>query len=160
MTAPDITPRDSILEIRNLSVNFVASTGLLKKSLVRAVDDISLSIKKGESLGVVGESGSGKTTLARTIVRLVRPSSGNILFEGSDIVDLKAGTLKEYRRRVQMIFQDPYESLNPRSRARDAIEEPMIIHGLFKDKKERRDRVNELLQLAGLNPATGGQVSA
>ena len=127
---------------------------MLKRSRVTAVDDVSLTIKKGESLGVVGESGSGKTTLARAIVKLIRPSSGNILFDGNNIVGIKASGLKHYRRRVQMIFQDPYESLNPRSLAKDIVEEPMIVHNIISEKAERRERVNELLQLAGLNPST------
>jgi len=132
----------------------VTSLGVLKRSKVTAVDNVSLSVKKGESLGVVGESGSGKTTLARSIVMLLRPSAGNIIFDGKNIVGLKSRSLKEYRQRVQMIFQDPYESLNPRTRVKDIIEEPMIIHGIVKDRKARKDRVNELLQLAGLNPTT------
>jgi oligopeptide/dipeptide ABC transporter ATP-binding protein len=110
-------------------------------------------MRKGESLGIVGESGSGKTTLAKTIVRLVRPSTGSIYFDGEDVIKSKR-IAKSYRRRVQMIFQDPYESLNPRSLARDAVEEPMIIHGIIKDKEKRRDRVHELLKLVGLNPET------
>ena len=132
----------------------MTSLGVLKRSKVTAVDNVSLSVKKGESLGVVGESGSGKTTLVRSIVMLLRPSAGNIIFDGKNIVGLKSRSLKEYRQRVQMIFQDPYESLNPRTRVKDIIEEPMIIHGIVKDRKARKDRVNELLQLAGLNPTT------
>jgi oligopeptide/dipeptide ABC transporter ATP-binding protein len=145
---------EDLLQIRNLSVNFVTSLGVLKRNKVTAVDNVSLSVKKGESLGVVGESGSGKTTLARSIVMLLRPSAGNIIFDGKDIVGLRSRSLKQYRQRVQMIFQDPYESLNPRTRVKDIIEEPMIIHEIVKDKKARKDRVNELLKLAGLNPAT------
>lgn len=151
---PEVSNGRDILEVRNLSVNFVTSAGLLKRNMVRAVDDVSLSIRKGESLGIVGESGSGKTTLARSIVRLIRPTSGEIIFDGREIGDFYSSSLKEYRRRVQMIFQDPYESLNPLSRAGDTVEEPMVIHGIIKDKKERKDKVFELLQLAGLNPAT------
>jgi len=150
----DLSSDKDILEIKNLSVNFVTSAGILKRNSVRAVDNVTLSIRKGESLGIVGESGSGKTTLARSIVRLIRPTSGQIIFDGQDIVDFYSRSLKEYRRRVQMIFQDPYESLNPRSRAGDAVEEPMMIHGLIRDKKLRKDRVFELLRLAGLNPST------
>lgn len=143
-----------ILEIKDLSVNFVTSTGILKRNLIRAVDAVSLSIRKGESLGIVGESGSGKTTLARSIVKLIRPTSGQIIFDGEDVSDFHSRYLKKYRQRVQMIFQDPYESLNPLSRAGDAVEEPMVIHGIIKDKKERKEKVFELLQLAGLNPGT------
>jgi oligopeptide/dipeptide ABC transporter ATP-binding protein len=135
-------------------VNFVTSAGILKRNTIRAVDNVSLAIRKGESLGIVGESGSGKTTLARSIVRLIRPTAGQIVFDGQDIGDFYSHYLKEYRRRVQMIFQDPYESLNPLSRAGDIVEEPIIIHAIIKDKKERKEKVFELLQLAGLNPTT------
>jgi oligopeptide/dipeptide ABC transporter ATP-binding protein len=143
-----------IMDVRNLTVTFATSLGLIRRSKLVAVDNVSLQVRKGESLGIVGESGSGKTTLARALVKLVRPAAGSVTFDGNDIFRQKGAANKDYRRRVQIIFQDPYESLNPRSTARQAVEEPIIIHGLISDEEERRKRVEELLFLAGLNAAT------
>jgi oligopeptide/dipeptide ABC transporter ATP-binding protein len=141
-----------LLDVRNLTVTFAASLSVIRKSKIRAVDNVSLRVIKGESLGIVGESGSGKTTLARAIVKLVRPTAGSIEFSGSDIYRQRGKDAKDYRRRVQMVFQDPYESLNPRSTARQAVEEPIAIHRLIEGKEERRKKVFELLSLVGLNP--------
>jgi oligopeptide transport system ATP-binding protein len=143
-----------ILDIRDLSVTFAVSVGIIRKASVRAVDGVSLQVKKGESLGIVGESGSGKTTLARAIVKLIRPGHGTISFDGEDIFKQKGQKVKGYRRRVQMIFQDPYESLNPRSTALEAVAEPMSVHGLAKGKEERAKKAHELMELVGLDPST------
>ncbi len=143
-----------ILDVRNLSVQFITPAGLLRRRVVKAVDDVSLQLRRGESLGLVGESGSGKTTLSRAVVKLTRPTSGTVLFEGEEIVRQSRRTREGYRKRVQMIFQDPYESLNPRASVKHAVEEPMLVHHMFKDKTEREQRVSELLKTVGLNPLT------
>jgi len=119
---------------------------------VKAVDGVTLGVRKGETLGIVGESGCGKTTLARSIVRLVEPSKGRILFEGSDICKLKGGELKPFRRKMQMVFQDPYASLDPRQSVRSALTEPMHIHGIVSGKEEANKRAAELIRTVGLNP--------
>jgi ABC-type oligopeptide transport system ATPase subunit len=147
MAVGDVT----LLEIRDLTVRFVTGRSLLAKKIIVAVDGVSLSVKEGEVLGLVGESGSGKTTLARTVAKLVNPHSGSVLFKGVDIAGLRGGAAKEYRRQVQMIFQDPYESLNPRATAEKAVEEPLVVHGLASDPSERHERVLRLIEMVGLN---------
>lgn len=137
--------------MKDLTVRFAVGRGIFSKQVLTAVDGVSVMVQRGEVLGLVGESGSGKTTLARTVLRLVRPYSGLITFGGTDIFNWK-GDAKEYRRKVQMIFQDPYESLNPRSTAEGAVDEPMVIHGTIRDRETRRKRVHELIQLVGLDP--------
>lgn len=122
-----------------------------KQKYVPAVDDVSFKIEKGEIGALVGESGSGKTTLGRLILRLIEPTSGKIIFEGKNILSLKGKELKEFRRKVQMIFQDPYSSLNPRQTIQKAIEEPLIIHDLY-EPKERKEIVKKMLVSVGLNP--------
>jgi len=141
---------DSILEIADLSVDFSTPAGFLRRTHISAVDHISIKIKKGESLGFVGESGSGKTTVARTILKLTKPSSGHVYFNGQDIFKQDKKHSKEYRKHVQMIFQDPYESLNPRSNVLQAVEEPLIVHRIAENKDERRKKAYELLSLVGL----------
>jgi oligopeptide transport system ATP-binding protein len=141
-----------LLEVRHLTKDFSRKKGLFGKgTLVRAVDDVSFSIEKGETFGLVGESGSGKTTTGRCILRLVEPSSGEVLFDGRDVLKLSRGDLRRARRDMQIVFQDPYSSLNPRMRVSDIVEEPLIIHKLG-TKEERRARVKELFGLVGLNP--------
>jgi oligopeptide/dipeptide ABC transporter ATP-binding protein len=149
-----LTTQDTILEVQGLTVSFVTPAGLLHRRTINAVDDLSLVVRRGESLGLVGESGSGKTTLSRAIVKLTRPSSGSIRFDSEDIHRQGRSSRKEYPRRVQMIFQDPYESLNPRSSVKQAVEEPIIIHRIIKEKQEREERVSDLLETVGLNPKT------
>jgi peptide/nickel transport system ATP-binding protein len=119
---------------------------------VRAVDGISLTLRKGEMVALVGESGSGKTTAAQTILRMIEPAAGAIRFNGQDITALSAGRLRPLRRRMQMIYQDPYESLDPRFRVGAAVEEPLVIHGIGHSKQERARRAVQALARAGLNP--------
>src|SRR5688572_18888524 len=118
---------------------------------VRAVDGVSFAIRKGETLGLVGESGCGKSTTGRAILQLYRPTAGEVFFEGQDLVKLKGEAMRRMRRKVQMIFQDPYASLNPRMTVGSIIGEPLEIHGLAKGKAKQQ-RVQELLAVVGLNP--------
>ena len=142
---------DVILEVKNLCKYFPANKGLFsKKSFVKAVDNVSFSIRRGETLGLVGESGCGKTTTGRTILKLYEPTSGEIIFNGQDITGLSERKMVSLRKNMQMIFQDPYASLNPRMTVGDIIGEAIDIHGLFKGK-EREDRIRYLLDKVGLN---------
>ena len=145
-----------ILEIRNLKVYFQKRRNIIgRRQVIHAVDDVTLSIASGEILSLVGESGSGKSTLARAIVKLNQPTSGEILYRDQNISKLGREETKRFRRRVQMIFQDPYESLNPHSTAFEAIIEPPIIHGLVpSSKRERVGFVDRLLKMVGLDPET------
>jgi oligopeptide transport system ATP-binding protein len=145
----------SLLEVQNLKVHFPVKRGVLSRAheFVKAVEDVSFSIAPGETLGLVGESGCGKTTLGRAIVRLVTPTAGRILFEGADIAAMSAGELRARRRKLQMIFQDPYGSLNPRMTVEDIIGEALDIHGLADSKAARAKRVAELLKAVGLDAA-------
>jgi oligopeptide transport system ATP-binding protein len=142
-----------LLEVRHLTKDFSRPKGLLgRPSSVRAVDDVSFEIAQGETFGLVGESGSGKTTTGRCILRLIEPTSGEVVFDGRDVLALSRRDLRRTRRQMQIVFQDPYSSLNPRMRARDIVEEPLIIHRLG-SKTERRARVGELFSLVGLDPS-------
>ena len=142
----------SFLEIKELSKIFPVRGGLFggTKATVKAVQNVNLTINKGETLGLVGESGCGKSTLGRLIIRLLEPSSGSVLFEGDEITTLHGNALRKLRRRLQIIFQDPYASLNPRMTIGQIIAEPLIIHNLFTGKKDREDRIKQLLELVGL----------
>jgi oligopeptide transport system ATP-binding protein len=144
----------SLLEVKNLKVHFPVKHGLLSRARqsVKAVDDVSFTIAPGETLGLVGESGCGKTTLGRAIVRLVEPTAGSVFFEGEDITQMGGGKLRARRRRLQMIFQDPYGSLNPRMTVEDIIGEALDIHKLVESSVARRKRVAELLKAVGLDP--------
>jgi oligopeptide/dipeptide ABC transporter ATP-binding protein len=142
----------SLLRVRDLVVRFPITRGVLFKrriGTVGAVDGVSLEVRRGETLGVVGESGCGKTTTARAIVRLNRPQSGSILFDGHELVGLEGEELRRLRRRIQMVFQDPYASLDPRWTIGDIVAEPLRAHGVG-TPKERRSRVSALLEVVGL----------
>ncbi|MGH1786291.1 ATP-binding cassette domain-containing protein [Enterococcus casseliflavus] len=141
-----------LLEVKNLKQYFNVG----RKDEVKAVDDISFQIYEGETFGLVGESGSGKSTTGRTVIRLNNPTGGEVLFDGQDVMKIKGKKpLADFRREVQMVFQDPYASLNPRMKVRDIIAEGIDINGLAKNEKERNDRVDELLRTVGLNPSHG-----
>jgi len=141
-----------LIEVKNLKKYFVKNKGFVKKDLevVKAVDDVSFYIRRGETLGLVGESGCGKSTTGRTILRLYEPTSGEILYSGKDIAKLSREQMMPYRKKMQMIFQDPYASLNSRMTVSDIIGEPMDIHHLASGK-ERQERIFELLDTVGLN---------
>ena len=142
-----------LLEVKNLKVHFPVKHGLFSRrsDFVKAVDDVSLTIEPRETLGLVGESGCGKTTLGRAIIRLLKPTSGQVLFESEDLAEMKGAELRSRRRKLQIIFQDPYSSLNPRQRVGDIIGEALDIHKLAPDRDARRQRVNELLVAVGLD---------
>jgi ABC-type oligopeptide transport system ATPase subunit len=140
-----------LLEVRHLVKHFVRRPGLFAPTtVVRAVDDVSFAIEQGEMFGVVGESGSGKSTMGRCILRLIEPDAGEVLFRGENVLQFSKARLRAARRDMQIVFQDPYSSLNPRMRVGDIVEEPLIIHRLGA-KAERRARVDELFDLVGLD---------
>ena len=138
-----------LLEVNNLKQYFPIRTGWFGYKPLKAVDDVSFEIKKGETLGLVGESGCGKTTVGRTILHLYQPTDGKVFFEGKEVKTKE--DLLELRRKATMVFQDPYSSLNPRMTVSDIIGEPLDIHKMYKDKKERQERILELMSHVGLN---------
>src|SRR5258707_6299759 len=143
----------ALVEVSHLVKEFVRGGGLFRHgTVVRAVDDVSFSIDEGETFGLVGESGSGKTTTGRCLLRLIEPSSGEVRFRGEDVLAFPKRRLRQARRDMQIVFQDPYSSLNPRMRARAIVEEPLIIHQLGA-RAERQARAAELFDLEGLNAA-------
>ncbi len=151
---PTTTGEETLLDVRNLVMHFPLTKGILfqrRVGAVHAVDGVSFTIKRGETLGLVGESGCGKSTTGRAILQLYRPTSGQVLFEGQDLTKLGGEQLRRMRRKMQMIFQDPYASLNPRMTVGSIIAEPLEIHGLARGK-EKQERVAELLRVVGLNP--------
>ncbi|HEU5442135.1 MAG TPA: dipeptide ABC transporter ATP-binding protein [Ktedonobacterales bacterium] len=157
MISPEVhaatTATDELLRLDNLVMHFPITQGILVQrqiGAVKAVDGVSLTVKRGATLGLVGESGSGKSTIGRCIVRLYKPTSGHIFFEQNDLAEAEGGDLRNLRRRVQMIFQDPYASLNPRFAVGSLIAEPMKIHKMG-SSKEIRDRTEQLLEIVGLN---------
>ena len=144
-----------LLEVKNLKKYFPVTEGILftrTVAEVKAVDGISFDLRKGETLGLVGESGCGKTTTGRCILQLDRPTAGEIIFEGVDLVGLDARALRPLRQKIQVIFQDPYSSLNPRMKTGDIVAEPMYVHGVEPDANKRRERVAELFSVCGLSP--------
>jgi oligopeptide transport system ATP-binding protein len=150
---------ETLLEVKDLKMYFPVTAGFLvqkKVADVRAVDDVSFEVKHGETLGLVGESGCGKSTTGRAILQLHRPTDGSVLFDGDDLTLLSGNDLRAYRRRMQMIFQDPYSSLNPRMSVGSIVAEPMVIHGLYKGA-ERKERVEYILNAVGLNPYFAGR---
>ena len=144
--------QEPILKVQNLRTWYPLRKGVFGRTYahIKSVDDVSFDVYPGETLGLVGESGCGKTTLGRSILRLVEPTSGNVIFEGRDITKLNDKELREYRKQAQIVFQDPYSSLNPRICIGDSIAEPMMVHGIEKDAKKRRERVCRLLEEVGL----------
>ena len=140
--------KNILIEVHNLKKYFPVKTGFMKMNHVKAVDDVSFYIEKGETLGLVGESGCGKTTLGRTILRLHEPTEGKIIYKGEDITHVD---MLPYRRKMQIIFQDPYASLDPRMTVGDIIGEALDIHKMYSSKAERRDKINALLDIVGLN---------
>ena len=140
---------DNLVEVKHLKEYFNISTGMFRSKPLKAVDDVSFAIKRGETLGLVGESGCGKTTVGRTLLHLYKPTAGEIWFDGKPI-KTKADIL-EYRRKTAMVFQDPYSSLNPRMTVSDIIAEPMDVHKLYANQTERQEKVLELMARVGLN---------
>ncbi len=143
-----------LLRVDNLVKFFPVEQGVLSSRIgrkVHAVDDVSFTVSAGETLGLVGESGCGKSTTGRCVMRLLEPTSGTITFDGQDVGSMKRAALKAFRREVQIIFQDPYASLNPRMTIGEIVWEPLVVHGIG-DRQERRSRVKELLEVVGLNP--------
>ncbi|MGZ6315940.1 MAG: ABC transporter ATP-binding protein [Anaerolineales bacterium] len=154
-----MTSNNVLLHVDNLVKHFPITQGIViqkQVGAVRAVDGISFDVHKGETLGLVGESGCGKSTTGRTILQLYRPTSGSVIFEDCDLVKLKGEGLRKMRRKMQMIFQDPYASLNPRMTVNEIIGEPLIVHQVAKGK-EVDDRVEHLLAVVGLDPAFGNR---
>jgi ABC-type oligopeptide transport system ATPase subunit len=152
--APTVTAGAAppLLEVLHLVKEFTTGRGLFRRrTVVRAVDGVSFAVAAGETFGLVGESGSGKTTTGRCILRLVEPTSGEVRFENENILSFPRERMRRTRRKIQMVFQDPYSSLNPRMRARTIVEEPLVIHRLG-GRAERRARVEELFRLVGLDP--------
>ena len=146
---------DALLSVRDLAVHFPVTRGvMIQKQIgsVKAVDGVTFELRRGETFGLVGESGCGKSTTALAILRMLEATSGRILFEGRDITELGASGMRSIRRRMQMVYQDPFGSLNPRMRARDIIGEPLVVHGLAGDRPAYRKRVRELIDLVGLLP--------
>ncbi|RIK55999.1 MAG: peptide ABC transporter substrate-binding protein [Chloroflexi bacterium] len=145
----------SLLQVRDLKMHFPITRGIIfqrQVGAIKAVDGVDFSMVKGETLGLVGESGCGKSTTGRAILQLYRPTGGEVFFEGVDLTKTKGEDLRKMRRRMQMIFQDPYASLNPRMTVGSIIGEPLEVHNIGSGKKERQERVQELLKTVGLNP--------
>jgi len=137
-----------LVEVRNLKQYFPISTGFMKTTPLKAVDDVSFNIRKGETLGLVGESGCGKTTVGRTLLHLYKPTAGEVIFDGKKV---DKSTMQEFRRRAQIVFQDPYSSLNPRMTVGDIVAEPLDVHKMCKNHTERDERVRELLATVGIS---------
>ena len=147
--------REVVLEVNNLKKYFPINAGIIIQrqiGAVKAVDDVSFKVYKGETLGLVGESGCGKSTTGRTVLQLYRPTAGEVIFEGQDLVSMPAAELRKMRRRMQMIFQDPFASLNPRMSVGNIVSEPLRIHNVIENKAELQEYVENLLQRVGLNP--------
>ena len=153
--APSPASAEPLVQVRGLVKHFPITQGIVfqrKIGAVQAVDGVSFDVRRGETLGIVGETGCGKSTTAKLIMRLLDPTGGEVRFDGQDITHLKGAPLKAVRREMQMIFQDPYSSLNPRKTIGSIIAAPFAIHGLQKDKGERKRAVQELMETVGLNP--------
>jgi oligopeptide transport system ATP-binding protein len=146
---------ESILSVRNLKMHFPITKGVIiqrQVGSIKAVDGLNFDLYRGETLGLVGESGCGKSTTGRAILQLYKPTDGSVLFEGKELTEIGSNDLRRMRRRMQMIFQDPYASLNPRMTVGSIVGEPLEVHNIGANRKERQDRVQELLKIVGLNP--------
>ena len=153
--AASSTQDDVLLDVRGLKMHFPVTSGILFQRAVahiKAIDGVDFTVMRGETLGLVGESGCGKTTTGRCILRLYKPTEGEIWFDGTEVAQARTGQMRAMRRQMQIIFQDPYSSLNPRMTAGNIIGEPLAVHGLVNNKREYRERVAELLNNVGLNP--------
>jgi len=148
------TSAEPLLEVRGLRTYFPITAGVLQRTVahVRAVDGVDLTIRQGETLGLVGESGCGKSTLGRSILRLVEPTAGHVLFKGRELTRLSGSEMRRMRRDMAMIFQDPFASLDPRQTVGEIVGEPLDIHGLASTRRQRQDRIHELLNVVGLSP--------
>jgi peptide/nickel transport system ATP-binding protein len=149
------TQNNALLDVKHLKMYFPVTRGLLKKKVaeVKAVDDVSFNVDAGETLGLVGESGCGKTTAGRCILGLVEPTSGEVFFEGQDILKLSKEKMRKLRRKMSLIFQDPYGSLDPRQSAGNIVGELLTIHHMVNSKSEYNDRIEHLFRQVGLDPA-------
>lgn len=159
MSPVDESQENPILRVEKLRVVFPVRRGVMGSARrhTAAVDGVSFDLRRGETLGVVGESGSGKTTLGRAVLRLIEPTSGSVSFEGDDILAARGRTLRAHRRRMQIIFQDPAASLDPRMRVADIVAEPLRIHGLVTNRAEAREVVDGLLDRCGMPPSAAGR---
>ncbi len=148
----DQPPASPLLEVINLKTHFPVKSGLLQRTTgyVRAVDGVSFAVGRGQTLGLVGESGCGKTTVGRTILRLLPATAGSVVFDGQDVFGAQASALQALRRRMQIIFQDPAGSLNPRMKIASILGEPLLVHGVVTDRAELRERVERLLERCGM----------
>ena len=147
--------REEILRVEDLKVHFPLTRGVVVQrriGSVKAIDGVSFSLARGETLGLVGESGCGKSTTALAVLRMLEPTGGRIVFEGEDITHHSAKRMRPLRRRMQMVYQDPFSSLNPRMKVRDIVGEPLVVHGLAADKSKYRERVADLIAMVGLLP--------
>lgn len=153
MTIENGNQNKPLVQVRDLEKHFIIRRGALRRKIgaVKAVDGVSFDIMRGETLGLVGESGCGKSTTGRTILQLLSPTNGRIIFDGRELTEMSKSDVRRARRDMQMIFQDPYASLNPRMMVENIIDEPLEIHGIG-NKKERQERVQELLKMVGMNP--------
>ena len=151
---------DTLIDVKNLKMYFPVTRGLLRRKVadVKAVDDVSFKVKRGETMGLVGESGCGKTTTGRCVLRLYRPTAGQLLFETQDISQLPEGKIRPIRRRMSLIFQDPFGSLDPRQSAGSIVGEPLKIHHLINSKQEYEDKVEQLFRMVGLDPSMTDRV--
>jgi oligopeptide transport system ATP-binding protein len=158
MSTVNANNKESLLRVDDLVMHFPIYRGVIRRQVgaVRAVDGVTFDVKRGETLGLVGESGCGKSTTGRTILQLYRPTAGEVHFEGVDLVHLKGEELRKMRRKMQMIFQDPYASLNPRMTVADIVGEPLMVHSVATGK-EIQDRVQHLLEIVNLNPSFAGR---